>query len=252
MSVKMAVVYQAWFWLGLFTSGVAVVIASYFWRAAYAEQPTLSGLDLPTALRYAVLAQVVAGAGGSLGLRRMASALREGRIAHELLRPLDFQATQYAWAAGFWVVSLASRAPLLLLVAWLGVELPADPLRWLAFLASFVVGASAMFCFEWILSGLAFYTTDVWGITIAVEALALFFGGILVPLDLMPGWLRAVAEALPFQQIVYLPVSLLSGVKPLAEAPGVVAGQLAWALGLLAVSRLVFARAVRVVTVQGG
>ena len=74
----------------------------------------------------------------------------------------------------------------------------------------------------------------------------------LFPLDLMPGWLRAVADALPYRQTSYLPVSLLSGVKPLAAAPGIVLGQVAWALGLLVLSRRVFARASRVVTVQGG
>jgi len=47
-------------------------------------------------------------------------------------------------------------------------------------------------------------------------------------------------------------VSLLSGVTPLAGTPRVLLGQLAWAAGLLVVSRLAFSRAVRVVTVQGG
>ena len=252
MSVKETVAYRVWFWLRLFTAAVAMTVFTYFWRAVYAGADRLAGLDLSTTLRYALLAQVVAGVGESSLLRRMSSSLREGRIAHELSRPVDLQGAEYAYAVGTWLSAAATRLPLVGLLLVYGATLPVDPLRWAVFLASFVIGASAMFCFEWLLACLAFYTTEVWGIRVAVEALAVFFGGLLVPLDLMPGWLRAVAEALPFQQIVYLPVSLLAGVTPLADAPRVLLGQLLWAAALLVLSRLAFARALRVVTVQGG
>ncbi|MFT3912950.1 MAG: ABC-2 family transporter protein [Anaeromyxobacteraceae bacterium] len=252
MAAKEALAYRAWILLRVFVAGVAMVIASYLWRAVYAGTPSIAGIDGPTALTYVLLAEALAGAGQLGMVRRMAFLLREGQIAHELLRPIDLQLARSALAAGSVAVALASRLPLLALAVWLGADLPADPLRWLAFLGSFAVGACAMFAFEWIVACLAFYTTDVWGIMVLNEALALFFGGVLFPLDLMPGWLRVVADALPYRQTSYLPVSLLAGVKPLAAAPGVVAGQLAWALGLLVLSRLAFARASRVVTVQGG
>jgi len=252
MAMKEAVAYRVWFWLRLFTAAVAMTVFSFFWRAVYAGADRLAGLDLDTALRYALLAQVMAGVGESELLRRMSFSLREGRIAHDLSRPIDLQAAEYAYAIGTWASGAVTRLPLVGLLVLYGASLPLDPLRWAAFLASFAVGASAMFCFEWILACLAFYTTEVWGIRITVEAMALFFGGILVPLDLMPGWLRAIAEMLPFQQIAYLPVALLAGITPLADAPRVLLGQLAWAVALLAVSRLAFARAVKVVTVQGG
>jgi ABC-2 type transport system permease protein len=73
-----------------------------------------------------------------------------------------------------------------------------------------------------------------------------------VPLDLMPGWLRLIALATPFAQAVYVPISLLSGLAPLADAPRLLLVQLLWLLGLAAVSRLFFGRAIRHVTVQGG
>jgi hypothetical protein len=82
--------------------------------------------------------------------------------------------------------------------------------------------------------------------------LATFFSGALVPLALMPGWLQAVAAALPFAQGLYAPLALLSGIVPLSAAPQIWAVQAAWLVGLVLVSRLVFALAVRQITVQGG
>ena len=69
---------------------------------------------------------------------------------------------------------------------------------------------------------------------------------------MMPEWLRAIAAVLPFSQAVYLPVSVLSGLTHLNELPRVWLLQLGYLAVLLPLSRLVFRRAVRVVTVQGG
>jgi ABC-2 type transport system permease protein len=68
----------------------------------------------------------------------------------------------------------------------------------------------------------------------------------------MPDWLRGLCQSLPFVQALYVPVSLLSGITPLSEAPRLWLIQLAWLAGLLIASRLVFRIAVRKVTVQGG
>ena len=84
------------------------------------------------------------------------------------------------------------------------------------------------------------------------HALSTFFGGALVPLAMLPGWLRSLAEALPFAQGIAAPILVLSGVTPLAALPAVWGVQLLWLLGLWLVSRLAFARAVRQVTVHGG
>jgi ABC-2 type transport system permease protein len=252
LGVQEAIAYQVWFWLRVFTAVVAMVVAWYFWRAVYGGHEVLAGLPRDTTLRYVLLAQVLGGAGVSMVLMRTSVSLREGRIAHELLLPVDLQLGQYAFALGQWVSALASRLPLFGVLLAFGVELLGSPAVWLVGTLSFFLGASAMFFFEWLLACSAFYTTEVWGIGVAAEAVGLFFGGALLPLDFLPPWLRTVAEGLPFQQVVYVPASLWAGLTPLSEAPRVLAIQLAWVLGLGLVSRLAHARALRVVTVQGG
>ncbi len=82
--------------------------------------------------------------------------------------------------------------------------------------------------------------------------MALFFSGALIPLTMMPDWLRNIALILPFSQVVYLPVSLLSGITPVSDMPRIWLIQSVMLVALLFLSRFVFGRAVRVVTVQGG
>lgn len=69
---------------------------------------------------------------------------------------------------------------------------------------------------------------------------------------MMPEPLRSVAAVLPFSQAVYAPISVLSGLTPPSEIPRLWAMQVGYFVVLLLASRLVFSRAVRAITVQGG
>jgi ABC-2 type transport system permease protein len=115
-----------------------------------------------------------------------------------------------------------------------------------------VLGNSVVFFFDYLFACLAFSSTETWGLSVVRVGAAAFFSGALVPLTMMPGWLQAVANALPFAQALYAPVAVLGGIVPLAEAPRVWAVQLVWLAVLFVLSRLVFRVAVRKITVQGG
>jgi ABC-2 type transport system permease protein len=80
----------------------------------------------------------------------------------------------------------------------------------------------------------------------------LFFSGSLIPLAMLPERLSALVYSLPFAQALYVPLSILSGIQPLSAVPHLLLIQIAWLVGLLVLSRLVFRLAVRKVTVQGG
>ena len=145
------------------------------------------------------------------------------------------------------------RLPLALFATlFLGLRFPTTPGIWLAFAVTLLLGHAVMFCFDWILAAIVFYTTDAWGLAAARAGFALFFSGALIPLAMMPEPLRSVATVLPFSQAVYLPISVLSGLTPLSDLPRLWAAQIGYFIALLLASRLVFRRAVRVITVQGG
>ena len=121
-----------------------------------------------------------------------------------------------------------------------------------AFALTLLLGHAVLFLFDWGFACLAFYTTEVWGLGIVRVGVGMFFSGALVPLDMMPAWLQNIAMALPFAQVIYVPVAIFSEIIPLNEVPGLIFGQLTWLVGLFVLSRLIFSRSVRKVTVQGG
>lgn len=253
MAPKLHVAYRAWFWMGLFVQVVALTILVFFWKAVYGGRSSLGGLELRQTLSYIMLAQVFLHLVVHSLVFRMGEMLARGQFVMELLRPVDVQFRYYLEHLGILLLELVLKLPLALF-AWLvfDLELPRSPAVWGAFVVTLMLGHAIFFAFDWIFACLAFYTTESWGLSMVQYGFATFFSGALVPLALMPDWLERLAIHLPFAQALYVPVSLLAGITPLADAPRVGLIQVAWLVGLVLASRLVFGLSVRKITVQGG
>jgi ABC-2 type transport system permease protein len=253
MVPKLYLAYNAWAVMEFVVQIFMMVIFVAFWRAVYANATSLGGLSLEQTISYILLAQIIAPLVQSRLILEFGGMLRHGAIAIELLRPVDYQARSLVETMTSFLVFAIQKVPLLL-IAWgfLGLRLPSDPRAWVAFAISLILGQVVLFFTDWIFACLAFYSTETWGLSVVKIAVATFFSGALVPLAIMPDWMRAVAMALPFAQGLAIPVSFLSGVTAASQILPLAATQAAWILGLGIASRLVFRHAVRRVTVQGG
>ncbi len=252
-AVKSNLAYSMWVWADFFVTIASMFIFVYFWRAVYSGTAVLGGLTLAQTITYIVLARLFAPLVETRLIFYLGFLLRQGQVAVELTRPLDLQLRMMVETFGDLGAFALRRLPLFLL-AWLffGLHLPSDPAVWAAFLVTLLLGEIVLFLFDWMFASLAFYVTETWGLSVVRIGVASFFSGALVPLSMMPGWLQNVAAVLPFAQVIAVPVSLLSGITPLADAPHLWLIQLIWILALLVLSRLVFNVALRQVTVQGG
>ncbi|MBN1178246.1 MAG: ABC-2 family transporter protein [Anaerolineae bacterium] len=253
MVPKLFMAYQIWVWMQFIVQIISLVILVSFWSAVYAGESSLSGLTLAQTLNYIILAQIFAPSTDTNMVFELGYMVRSGQIGMRLIQPLDLQLALYVQKVSEIALAFVFNLPLAL-IGWLlfRYHVPADPLVWLAFLVSLLIGNALLFCFDWILACASFYSTEVWGMGMLRYGVALFFSGALVPLAMMPGWLRTISTILPFSQALYTPVSLLSGITPLSGMPRIWLAQLAALVALGALSRFTFSRAVRQVTVQGG
>src|SRR5262245_1611811 len=98
---KQYLAFRLWFWVGLVLGVIEMSILVFFWRAVYARNTTIAGLDSQTTLTYILLAHVFSPLTDQHLIWDFGTNLREGRIAHLLLRPIGFQTGYYveAWSA---------------------------------------------------------------------------------------------------------------------------------------------------------
>jgi ABC-2 type transport system permease protein len=253
MVVKNSLAFRWAAWTRLLQSVIGLVVFVYFWRAVYANSASIAGLALDTTLGYIMLARIFRPLGYFDLIFEFSYQLREGGIAELLVRPLDVQLAYYAQGLATLAGALGQQLPVVL-VALLVFRLrfPSNPLTWAVFIVSVLLGRSVMFCLDFVLGCLTLYTTNDWGLNIASIGLTTFFGGGLVPLVMMPGWLQTIVTNTPFAQGVFVPIALLSGVLPLSEAPRLLLTQCAWLVGMVIFSRGFYTIAIRRITIQGG
>jgi ABC-2 type transport system permease protein len=250
---KAGLAYNWWVWADFVLSIFSMVIFVYFWNAVYADTTTLGGLTLNDTINYILIARILSPLVESRLIFFFGFMIRTGQVAVELTRPVDMQGRVAMEGYARLGVSMIQRIPLFLIaVLFLGLELPTDPAQWVAFAVTLLLGGLVLFMFDWLFACLAFYVTETWGLSVVRVALGSFFSGALVPLAMMPLWLQKIAAILPFAQALSVPVSFLSGITPVSEAPRALVIQFIWLIVLTIASRWFFNIAIRKVTVQGG
>jgi len=253
MAAKARLAYNLWVWADFVVTLLTMIVFVYFWRAVYGNASVLGGMQLSQTITYILFARMLAPLVETRTIFFFGFMIRQGQVAVELTRPLDMQARFLVESFSEMLVFLVQRLPLFLLaVLFFDMQLPTSPALWLAFFISLLLGQAVLFLFDWMFACLAFYVTETWGLSVVRVAAGSFFSGALVPLVMMPAWLQNVAATLPFAQALAVPISFVSGIHTLADAPRLWLIQIVWLLALLMLSRLVFNIAVRKVTVQGG
>ncbi|MFE0104056.1 ABC transporter permease [Streptomyces sp. NPDC059009] len=242
---------------GVFTNTVFGLILAYTYIALWDERPHLGGYDQAQAVTFvwlgqALLAVMALMGGGFEG--ELIERIRTGDIAIDLYRPADLQTWWLATDLGRGAFQLLGRGALPMLFGALVFELalPADPLRWLAFLVSVVLGAVVSFGIRYLVALSAFWMLDGAGMTQLAMLAGTFFSGMVLPLNVFPGALGEFARALPWSAQLQVPADVLLGTHTGTDLLWTYAFQLGWAAALLLAGRLLQTAATRRVVVQGG
>jgi len=234
----------------LFWGLIRVMIFTAFYRSTTAPVP----MSLEETVTYVWLGQALLLLMPWNWDGEIAQAIRTGNVAYELVRPADLYWLWFARGVAMRTAPALLRAvPMFVMaVAFLGMGLPPT---WGA-AAAFAVSIAATVLLSAAITTLLvislFWTISGDGIVRLVAGAVMLFSGLIVPLPLFPDWAQPVLNALPFRGIGDVPFRLYMGHIPAAEAPRLVAQQLAWTAAIVLVGRFALDRARRRLVVQGG
>jgi len=131
-------------------------------------------------------------------------------------------------------------------------RLPPDVRTFVAFLVSTTLAAGVAGAYGFILQSFAFWILDVRGPNQIGWILAQFFAGTYIPLVFFPAWLETAARVLPFASMMQFPIEVFLGKHSGANLAGVFMLQIFWLAALVAVGRVLLARATQKLVIQGG
>ncbi|RDG36533.1 ABC transporter permease [Streptomyces corynorhini] len=242
---------------GVFTNCVFGFIVAYAYTALWDARPRLGGYDLPQAVTYVWLGQALLAACATMGggfEDELIERIRTGDIAVDLYRPADLQLWWLAGDLGRAAFQLLGRGivPMAVGAFAFDLALPGDALTWLAFLCAVLLGLVVSFALRFLIALSAFWLLDGAGMAQMGMLAAMFFSGMLLPLNVFPGALGELARALPWSALLQVPADIFLGRRTGWDLVGAFGFQAAWALALLMAGRALQSVATRRVVVQGG
>lgn len=211
----------------------------------------LSGEDLVT---FAFMSQAFIMTVGAFSRSKLPARILSGDIEVDLYRPIDLQLWELANWVGNSAFQIVARGlpPILLGAIAYDLAWPDSASQWLLFAVSTVLASLAGFGLRFCTNLTAFWLLDIRGVESMATAVIMFFAGLLLPINLFPPWLEAVARALPFASMIQLPTEVFLGLYSSSEVAWILIQQLLWALALVGFGRLILGSATRRLEVQGG
>lgn len=183
--------------------------------------------------------------------------ITSGNIAYELCRPCGLYGFWYAKLISQRISGALLRCLPILMIAFLlprpyGLSLPQSAAAASLFLVTLILGLLVLVAISMFIYISVFVTMSPVGSMLMISVLGEFFAGLIIPIPLMPSWLRGIAYVLPFRLASDLPFRVYSGNIPINEALASIVLQVAWLAVLVLLGRISMGKVLKRIGIQGG
>jgi len=254
VAYRRAVTYRGAYLLSLLGNIVRVIAFAALWQAALSEGQGIGNFSRENLLTYVLIAFMLDGLLSFRTESLIAHSVRTGEVFTDLVRPLDHQLLHFSTAIGMaliegiWLVLITG----ILGIVWLGMIFPEDWSTVIVFLLSVILALIIKYDLAYLTGVAAFWLTDIRGLIVTRATIVGILGGAYFPLELLPSSIRGVLELLPFAGTTAIPARIFTGQISGNAVWGSLIHQFVWALALWLLARIVWKRAVRRVSVNGG
>jgi len=247
--------YRARYYVGVLTYVFNVAVYYFLWRAVFRNAgQTVAGMTLPDMVTYVAVGWAIRSFYFNEIDRDLGTQVTEGRLAMNLIRPVDFQLVMIADAAG----QSAFRAVLFTIPisVVLGLIFPLKPpasvLAAVLFLVSAILSFFLVAALNFLVGLVAIRSKSILGILRAKYLVLELLSGLLIPTTLFPEPLRTILLWSPFPHINFTPAILYLGKAAGVEAARLLGLQAGWTVALLVFGHWAWRRSSLRITIQGG
>ena len=236
--------------------GFAIVVSLYsFWTALIGDKPDFLGYTRAQMLTYVLALNILRSFVFTGRGWQLVGEISSGKISSYLIRPLHYSGYALALDLAQKTVHVIASIFEVAFLAWMtggALFLPRDPVTWLLFGTAVVLSSLIFFFLEFMISSLAFWTSESGGPLFCFELFLQFAAGAFFPLDVLPLALRKALEATPFPYMVYFPVRVFLEKVSSAEAVRLIGLEALWLAAVFTGAMAVFSRGVRSYSAEGG
>lgn len=233
---------------------LVLVITVFIWKAAYKNNIGIAEVNQEQMITYSIISILLVSIYSVRVDRIVNERVREGFIAIDFMRPINLIVGWFFDDIGTSIDSfLLTLLPLLIFsIAIIKVPLPANLTAFMLFLASVFLSYLILWIITAMTSMIAFWFIELGNLSFVRSQLIRILSGSFVPLWFFPQGVQKVSAFLPFVYIYQVPLSIYIGKINFQQALQSMLIQVVWILILIFLLSLIWKKACRMVTVQGG
>lgn len=246
--------YRLRYYTGIVTYFMYVSVYYFIWKAIFAHSSQIEGFDFSQILTYIAVGWIIRSFYYNNIDQDMAQQVLEGKLAMDLIKPVNTQLMYVSQALGesiFRLGLLTVPTALVLLLVY-PIRHPVSLGHFAAFFTSVVLSFFIVAGINFAVGTLAIRLKSILGLLRAKYFLLELFSGLLLPISFFPHFFQSVLAVLPFQYISYIPVLLYLGKINGLGIVKALSVQVFWVLALLALGDAMWRWSSRRITIQGG
>ena len=201
--------YRLRYYTGIVTYFIYVSVYYFIWKAILAHGESIEGFDFSLMLTYVAVGWIIRSFYYNNIDQNMSYQVIEGKLAMDLIKPVNTQWMYIAEAFGeFCSRLLLLTIPTALLLAWVfPVRPPASIIHLIAFLFSILFSFFLVAGINFSVGTFALRLKSILGLLRAKYFLFELFSGLLLPITFFPEWTQIFLKFLPSPISVLLPCS---------------------------------------------
>lgn len=253
LSFKQNTIYRVEWLMGILNTCLQIFISVAIWKALYGDRTSVGGVDFSVIATNFIISQGLSNAFATSD-SAIQRKLRDGSIANELLKPVDYRKILLAQNLGNTAFNFVSNfLPSLIITGiFIGMLPPAGLAMFGLYLASMVLGFGVLWSLSLIVQMSAFWIMNIWSVSTIKGVLINILAGASLPLWFMPEPVLRFIEWTPFQSIYYIPLKIYLGQLGMQEILWNMGKQCLWIVILYSLSVLLWKKGQKKIVIQGG
>ena len=253
LDLKQRLYYLVDYMLSALFIAIILFVFANLWKTIFAGRDAIEGFTIIQLIWYLSLTEAITmGTGWGSLFEEVGDEIKSGAIANYLTKPLSYIgwyfSTYFSKFLSYFITAfvLGGIVTFFLVGPMQFSIMSAIPLMILLVL-SFILSFFVAFTFV----AFAFWLEDVTAFYWILQKLLFIFGGMLVPIDIYPEFIREYLYYLPFSYITYWPGKyFVSGTNEIFISSFI--GQIIWLIIFIATTIIIYKIGIRRVNIHGG
>lgn len=250
----MMLAYRTNYYSGILIYSINIGAYYFLWEAIYGGKAAIEGMTAVQMTTYVAIAWMARAFYFNNIDREIASEIKEGKVAVELIRPYNYLGMKMMQGLGEGIFRLVFfSVPGMVIVALIfPIELSGSMMTWGYFLVSITLSFIINSQINLLTGIMTFFFYHNNGLIRAKRVIIDLFSGLLLPITFFPFWAQDVMKYLPFQAISYIPSMIFTEGMKGNEIIHALNLQIFWALLLMIPIKILWVMAKKQLVIQGG